>query len=248
MVLVMNADGKELVSFKGVKWVFFDMGGVLVDSGPLFSYIAENLCLKLHVDVEFLRERIIRHFARLKSEERFKSAKRLFYESLLEIAKELHIEPALAQRVAIEARRLYAEFFASRVQLYPDALTCLEALESLGFKLGVISDADWDVLKVEMERLNILKYFSVIIASSRVRSYKPSLKIFTSALKLARCRRGEAVYIGDAEVDMGSKQAGFIFILLDRGEKELAKNVYLNADIIVGNLKEVVNLFTMARE
>ena len=61
---------------------------------------------------------------------------------------------------------------------------------------------------------------------------------------------GEAVYIGDAEVDMGSKQAGFIFMLLDRKEKELAKNVYLNADIIVGNLKEVVNLFnlfTMAR-
>jgi FMN phosphatase YigB (HAD superfamily) len=43
MVLVMNADGKELVSFKGVKWVFFDMGGVLVDSGPLFSYIAQRL-------------------------------------------------------------------------------------------------------------------------------------------------------------------------------------------------------------
>jgi FMN phosphatase YigB (HAD superfamily) len=85
----------------------------------------------------------MRHFARLKSEERFKSVKRLFYESLLEIAKELHIEQALAQRVAIEARRLYAEFFASRIQLYPDALTCLEALENLGFKLGVISDADW---------------------------------------------------------------------------------------------------------
>jgi len=142
MVLVMNADGKELVSLKGVKWVFFDMGGVLVDSGPLFSYIAENLCLKLHVDVEFLRERIIRHFERLKSEKRFKSVKRLFYESLIEIAKELHIEQALAQRVADETRRLYAEFFASSVQLYPDALACLEALKSLGFKLGVISDAD----------------------------------------------------------------------------------------------------------
>jgi len=77
MVLVMKAHGKELVSLKGVKWVFFDVGGALVDSGPLFSYIAENLYPTLHVDVEFLRERIIRHFARLKSEGRFKSGRRL---------------------------------------------------------------------------------------------------------------------------------------------------------------------------
>jgi HAD superfamily hydrolase (TIGR01549 family) len=243
--MVMNAHDKELVSLSDVKWVFFDMGGVLVDSEPLFPYIAENLYPMLNVKGEFLRERVTHHFAKLKSEGRFKSVKRLFYESFFEIAKELQLESTLAQRIADEARRLYIEFFASHVQLYPDALTCLEALRSLGFKLGVISDADCDVLKVEMERLDILKYFNVIVASSKVRSYKPSPKIFNSALKLAHCRRGEAAYIGDAEVDVGSKQAGFIFILLDRRGERLAKQAYLNADVTISNLCEVVKLFSL---
>ena len=240
----MDVCDRKSIDLTNIKWVFFDMGGVLVDSRPLFSYIADSLYRKLQVDAEFLKERIIHNFARLKSEKGFKTARRLFYESLLEIVRELNVEAALAQQIAIEAGKLYADFFVNHVQLYPDALACLESLKNLRYRLGVISDADWNVLKAEMKRLGILKYFSVIVASSKVRSYKPNRKIFTSALKLARCRPNEAVYIGDSEVDAGSKRAGLTFILLDRGEKELAEPAHLNPDITVNNLHEVINLLT----
>ncbi|MCD6431451.1 hypothetical protein J7L33_01950 [Candidatus Bathyarchaeota archaeon] len=48
----------------------------------------------------------------------------------------------MAQQIAIEAGKLYADFFVNHVQLYPDALACLESLKNLRYRLGVISDAD----------------------------------------------------------------------------------------------------------
>lgn len=244
--LVMYVCGEKTSCLQNVKWVFFDVGGVLVDSNPLFDFMATNLHQKLHVDVKFLKEQIIRNFVRLKSERGFKTVRRLFYESMLEIAGELRAEANLAKQIATEAGKLYAEFFIDHAQLYPDALPCLESLKKLGFKLGIISDADWNVLIAEMKKLEALKYFSVIVTSSKVKSYKPDRKIFTTALKLAGCLPNEAVYIGDAEVDAGSKQAGFIFILLDRKEKELTETAFLNADITVNNLQEAAKLFTAA--
>ncbi|HDN01457.1 MAG TPA: HAD family hydrolase [Candidatus Bathyarchaeota archaeon] len=227
-----------------VMWVFFDVGGVLIDVRGLFHYVAKGLGEKAGLDVQFLRERLLQHFRELKSGGVFKSVWELFYESFLLVAKEVKLDIDSAVELARLAADLHVEFFNKHARLYPDALPCLEALSRSGFKLGVISDADWEVLEREMERFKIDKYFEVIVTSSMVRKYKPDHRIFAEALKKAQCRPVESVYIGDSDVDLGSKQAGMIFILLDRGEKRVSEAVKSKADFIIHSLNTIPKILT----
>ena len=225
-----------------ISWVFFDMGGVLIDSSLLFSYIAKKLYRELPIDPEVLREKLSYHFIRLKSQS-FRTVRKLFYNSFLEVAKEFNLDLTIAKKLAYKTSKLYTDFFINHAKLYPDVLPCLQTLRKRGFKLGIISDADMDVLKVEIKRLGIEEYFNVIVVSSEVKVYKPSKKIFTAALMKAGCQASKAVYIGDSDVDSGSKEVGMIFIRLVRWKKQ-HKPRHLKADFIVYNLYEAIRIIT----
>lgn len=85
----MDACNRKSIDLTNIKWVFFDMGGVLVDSRPLFSYMADSLYWKLHVDAEFLKKRIMHCFARLKSEKASKLLEGFFMKVYLKLQKSL---------------------------------------------------------------------------------------------------------------------------------------------------------------
>jgi len=204
-----------------LQMVFFDMGGVLVRSMPLFSYIANRIEGESHVDAELVRTSLVDHFnEKLKIVRNllveFKDVKDLFEESFSETMRVLQIGGIPPRR----ASELYEKFFIDHVKLYPDTLPCLEALRNLGIRLGIISDADWDVLEVEIERLGLMGFFDVIITSSMVKAYKPNPKIFLVALSKASCLAENSAYVGDSDVDViGSKKIGMFSVLLDRGRR-----------------------------
>ena len=81
----MDVCDRKSIDLTNIKWIFFDVGGVLVDSRPLFSYIADSLYWKLQVDAEFLKERIIHNFARLKPEKASKLLEGFFMKAYLKL-------------------------------------------------------------------------------------------------------------------------------------------------------------------
>ena len=110
-------------------------------------------------------------------------------------------------------------FAANSATLYDDAVPTLAHLRNAGFKLAIVSN--WDTpLDPLTERLGIVHYFDVIVAShdARVRSEKPDPHIFNYALAAVGVSAEETVHVGDTyEADIvGAQGVGIRPILLDR--------------------------------
>jgi len=146
-------------------------------------------------------------------------------------------EGAVVQR-AIEA------FYRPEIQaweLYPDAIDCLNALQRMGFKMGLLSNtkSDWAVRAI-LAKHNLTEYFGVIITSAQLGIRKPRLDIFLRALSTLKAKPAEAVFVGDSlEADViGAKTAGIRSVHVRR--KIESHQHLVTPDATVENLTEAI--------
>lgn len=122
--------------------------------------------------------------------------------------------PAMIERVASAFRKIT---FWSQVD--PETPAFLGSLRARGFCLGIISNSNGS-LEEQLNRLDLARYFSVIIDSHHVGVEKPHPEIFQIALGRAAetIEPAQAVFVGDTNAtDMGGAQlAGLRGILIDR--------------------------------
>lgn len=100
---------------------------------------------------------------------------------------------------------------------FDDARPALDALQTRGMMLGVVSNFTPNLHDV-LQTLGLARYFSHVVVSAIVRVEKPARAIFDHAAKLAQRDVRELVFVGDsphADVD-GARNAGWDAILLDR--------------------------------
>lgn len=99
---------------------------------------------------------------------------------------------------------------------FPDVRPCLEALRGRCL-LGVVSNSS-GVLESVLHRLDLARYFRVILDSAVVGVAKPDPAIFHMALEALSVEAGETLYVGDVpEIDVeGARRAGVRALLLDR--------------------------------
>ena len=79
--------------------------------------------------------------------------------------------------------------------VYPEAEDCLRSL-SKRYKIGIIANQN-PGSKERLERIGLLKYIDLVIASAEEGVAKPDLRIFQIALDRANCKPSEAVMVGD---------------------------------------------------
>ena len=79
--------------------------------------------------------------------------------------------------------------------VYPEAEDCLKAL-SKRYKIGIIANQN-PGSRERLERIGLLKYIDLVIASAEEGMAKPDLRIFHIALDRANCKPEEAVMVGD---------------------------------------------------
>jgi len=107
---------------------------------------------------------------------------------------------------------------------YSDVLPCLEQVRQRGLKTGIVSNI-WSEyrLRSELEGLELLEYFPVLVASGSVGFTKPSREIFDIALKRILLDPSEIVFVGDdLEADYrGASNAEMNPVLIDRPGKYL---------------------------
>lgn len=105
--------------------------------------------------------------------------------------------------------------FWSRV--FPDTEPALQALESAGHILGVISNSIGTIAE-HLARAGLARHFRFILDSAVVGVEKPDPAIFHMALDKAGVAAGEAIFIGDTyATDVGgARQAGIRGLLIDR--------------------------------
>lgn len=141
-------------------------------------------------------------------------------------------------------------------RLRPGVVEMLDALQSRGYKLGIISNtaALYSVFHV-LEEYGIRSYFEDVTLSSVTGYRKPHEGIFRISLYEMQTRPENAVYVGDtmSRDIIGSKRAGFAVavqiksFMTGPSDKKVQQSEY-QPDFVITDFSELVRILDNLRE
>lgn len=201
-----------------IKWFFFDIGSTLVDESVAFQKRIEKTIANTNVGYDD------------------------FYNKMVEISK-------YNQKGYHKALEYYglkmAPWNSDDEFVYPEAEDCLRTLSNK-YKLGIIANQSFGS-KERLEKIGLLKFIDLVVASAEEGVAKPDLRIFQIALERADCKPGEAVMIGD-RLDNDIAPANRIgmktaWIKQGFGGLSVVKSEEETPDYTINNLTELNKLF-----
>ncbi len=217
-----------------ISWVFFDLGGTLLDDGPVHDLInrklLELLAARGHtVSVEELLE--VRDVLLARQE------RPLFRALALSFTR----DPAVAEAIRKEAMAAVSDRVNDAQRAYPEAREVLEAA-SAHAGLGVIANQQRGAREV-LRRDGLESFFRIVLLSENLGVSKPDPAIFELALREAGCQPSEAVMVGD-RIDNDiepAKALGFRTIRVRWGVfgAQLPLRPAQRPDVEVASLREV---------
>lgn len=151
-----------------IKWIFFDIGSTLVDESVAYKNRIERTISNTDVGYDE------------------------FYQRMVEISK--HSQNAY-NLVLTEYGLNKVTWNSDDEFVYPEAENCLSEL-SKHYKIGIIANQNFGSQE-RLDKLGLLKYIDLVIASAEEGVAKPDLRIFEIALSKADCKAEEAVMVGD---------------------------------------------------
>lgn len=215
-------DFETAVGARSIKAVFFDLGGTLIYNEPDADVMYSEVLAKFG---------IAREPAVIKKVTGDLGAEiGAFGPSTQEAEKEFwwRFDTEVARRLRYDVKpgllKALGHAFRHEIKaiVYPDVLPTLEALHAKGVRLGIISNANFEILE-RLDALSLTQHFDSITYSAAVGANKPDRRIFEAALESLRVPAEQAAHIGDSyEADfLGAQAAGLLAIWLDRqGENE----------------------------
>lgn len=134
---------------------------------------------------------------------------------------------------------------------FSNARPTLEALRARGFRLGVLSNWDFQ-LQTALEEAGLAQYFDFILSSAQAGTEKPSREFFEKGFALARrfmpnLQARDCFYIGDHyEKDvLGARHAGLNPLWLVREQRDLPSGEIHEADDPVPRLRSLSDLLKL---
>jgi len=231
-----------------IKAVVFDYGGTLVRSEKpwdevwprailtTYRYLKRRGLRMSYNDYLAVNKGIFDRYAELETAEQRDISDRLKY---LDLTSRLFPGASKAKRLALAtgATDTFWLVANSNFVLRDGAKRCLDELESMGIKLGMISNHhDGSSLMRSLRRCRIGPLFNPIVVSEKVNVRKPNPEIFRLCLSAMKVRPNQAIYVGDVpEFDVaGAKATGMSSILIgDKGGDGPAP------DFVVNEMEEI---------
>lgn len=129
----------------------------------------------------------------------------------------LDVTPAQLQ-ASCEVRR---RFMFESLQAKPAAVDCLEALRSMGLKLGMSTDCSSETPQLLLQT-ELGGHFESIAASALLRVRKPHPSMYTSVLDDLGVSGEECIYVGDGNSEElpGAKRHGMTTVWVDNGAEQ----------------------------
>lgn len=187
----------------GVRAVIFDLDGTLVDSGPDIAAAINHVLGKW--GREPLPEDQVRAFTGLGAEQLVRRAFAAAGEELegqrLEEAKSAYLER-------------YGEHPVERSTLFHDAAAGLAALKERGLAVAVCTNKETELSWVVLRGLGIERWVDVVVGADTAPRRKPDPEHLRAALKAVGSQVGEAVYVGDNDVDVETAAAAGVRCLI----------------------------------
>ena len=195
-----------------IRAVFFDVGGTLIHPWPSVGSVYARVGKKFDI-----------HASAEAMEQAFRSAWKESKRGALTTSNKEWWR-SLVSRAVPNARdgyfeALYEEFAQPDAwRIFPDVFETLTECRSRKLHVGVISN--WDErLRPLLERLDLSRYLDSLTISCEVGAEKPAAAIFRAALRAAGTSAGEALHVGDSEVDdVAGAEAIGMNALLVRGD------------------------------
>lgn len=202
----------------GIKWIFFDIGSTLVDESIAYRNRIERTIA--NTDISYNE----------------------FYQRMVEISE--HDQNAY-NSVLEEYGLKKAPWNSEDEYIYPEAEEVLREL-SERYHVGILANQNLGS-EERLEKLGLLRYIDLVIASAEEGVAKPDLRIFQIALGRANCKPEEAVMVGD-RIDndiIPANRIGMKTVWIKQGFGGYAEPKELEElpDYTVTSLVEITELF-----
>ena len=130
------------------------------------------------------------------------------------------------------------------IRPFPDTVSTLQALRAKGVKLAVVSNRERPSLP--LERTNLAQYFDVIVGAEEPfgkLEYKPNPEMIEVVLKHFGLSKDEAVYVGDADIDiMTAINSGVRGIGITKGNFTAEEFMLMGAWKAINELSDLLEL------
>ena len=201
-----------------IKWLFFDIGSTLVDESIAYRKRIERTVANTDISYDE------------------------FYRKMVEVSKQNQD----AYNSAVAVYGLNKALWNSDDEIvYPEAEECLREL-SKHYKIGIIANQN-PGSRERLEKMGLLKYIDLVVASAEEGVAKPDLRIFRIALERAACKPEEAVMVGDRiDTDIiPAKKIGLktVWIRKGFGKYYVPDPAVEKPDRTVNSLNELIDLF-----
>jgi phosphoglycolate phosphatase len=124
----------------------------------------------------------------------------------------------------------YSHHLVDYSEVYPNVKETLEKLNE--YKKAVISNKRENLSQKILDRLDLLKYFDIVVGSDTTSEKKPSALPIKYVLTKLEVNSHEALIVGDSNYDIESgKKAGIHTVAVTYGYRE--KQYLVNADYII---------------
>jgi HAD superfamily hydrolase (TIGR01509 family) len=206
-----------------IKFVIFDMNGVITDDEPIHELAFKNVCKKHMI---MLTPTYYRKFCMGRTDK----------ECFEEIFKKYNIINISVEDLVKEKFQEYSLLIKHGIKPVPYAIDLTRKLYNI-FRLGLVSSAQKDEIKMILNYFNLNDCFEVIITSEDVNNGKPHPEPYLLAAKKICINPRMCVVIEDSKNGvMSAKSAGMYCIgFHNKNEnQDLSK-----ADAEVRSLKEI---------
>jgi HAD superfamily hydrolase (TIGR01509 family) len=154
--------------------------------------------------------------------------------SLLEIIFAKHRIKAKATEWQLDKRKIYLNLLQQSVPAFPGAVPLIKRL-SWNWPLGIASSAWRIAIETITRRLDVRKYFKVIIAREDVARHKPASEPFLAAAVELRVAPADCAVIEDSVAGVeAAKRAGMLCIAVTNS---FSPDQLKEADLVVGSLE-----------
>ena len=207
--------------------IFFDLDGVILDSEYVIIQSWKTTHDYICPEIEW-------------SKEKFYSLMGQPVETMLKgmgISEELH-------EGFLESFRNHLR--EGDLPLFDDVINVLDKIKELSIPTCIITGADTKSATEILKDRDILHYFTEIIGADLTSRGKPFPDPINLALKKLKSEvsKNQVIFIGDSINDLlAAKAAGIIAVFLWRKENIIPQKIQQNADIIIYNLENLLDLF-----
>src|SRR5581483_2104555 len=135
----------------------------------------------------------------------------------------------------------YREHCVDQTLVFPGVRELLGSLKERGVSLGLVSNKPHEFTLITLEKLDLMKFFSVALGADATSNKKPHPEPLLTALQRMGATPQEAVMIGDSPVDIqAARAAGMLVGVVEHGFVPREKLNAADPDWLVDSLMEFI--------